>query len=265
MTQSADRPAEMAPHPPFAMRRTCPSSPPREYAELRREQPVSRATLKVNGRPTWLVTRHEHVRRLLSDARVSSNPKLPGHPHQLPVPEQTLQQMRPMLLSMDPPDHTAQRRMLIPEFTARRVREMRPRVQEIVDERIDAMLAAGRPVDTIDIRRTEAREHLAFGYGIHQCTRRQSGPGGAGGGLRHPAAQDPRSETGRDDGPVALQGRRRGVRRPRADRGLVTPCSPPAGASTVRGVTLRGAADRPGRRRGAAGAGWRWPAAPHNR
>ncbi|WP_432589856.1 cytochrome P450 [Streptomyces sp. HD1123-B1] len=149
MTQSADRPAEMAPHPPFPMRRTCPFSPPREYAELRREQPVSRATLKVNGRPTWLVTRHEHVRRLLSDARVSSNPKLPGYPHQLPVPERTLQQMRPMLLSMDPPDHTAQRRMLIPEFTARRVREMRPRVQEIVDERIDAMLAAGGPVDLV--------------------------------------------------------------------------------------------------------------------
>ncbi|MCS0603067.1 cytochrome P450 [Streptomyces sp. LP11] len=150
MTQSAEAAPEAgSPLPQFPMRRTCPFSEPREYAALRESEPVSRAALKVNGKPTWLVTRHEDVRRVLGDGRVSSNLKLPGYPHQFHIPEEMLAQVRLMLLNMDPPEHTAQRRMLIPEFTARRVRELRPRIQQIVDEHIDAMLAAGGPVDLV--------------------------------------------------------------------------------------------------------------------
>ncbi|MGW1607694.1 cytochrome P450, partial [Streptomyces eurythermus] len=120
-----------------------------EYAGLRADAPVSRAALKVNGKPAWLVTRHEHVRQVLGDGRVSSNLKLPGYPHQFHIPEELLAQVRLMMLNMDPPEHTAHRRMLIPEFTARRVRELRPRIQQIVDEHVDAMLAAGGPVDLV--------------------------------------------------------------------------------------------------------------------
>ncbi|MFI5973404.1 cytochrome P450 [Streptomyces sp. NPDC051452] len=150
MTQSADAAPEAGPPlGQFPMRRTCPFSEPAEYAELRAKRPVSRAALKVNGKPAWLVTRHEHVRQVLGDSRVSSNLKLPGYPHQFHIPEEMLAHIRLMLLNMDPPQHTTQRRMLIPEFTARRVREMRPRIQQIVDEHIDAMLAAGGPVDLV--------------------------------------------------------------------------------------------------------------------
>ncbi|MGW2368051.1 cytochrome P450 [Streptomyces sp. NPDC001667] len=145
MTQSADQ----AQYPAFPMTRTCPFSPPEEYAKLRAGEPVSRATLKVNGKPAWLITTYEHVKQVLGDSRVSSNLKLPGYPHQFHIPEEMLASVRLMLLSMDPPDHTAQRRMLIPEFTARRIRAMRPRIQELVDARIDAMLAAGGPVDLV--------------------------------------------------------------------------------------------------------------------
>ncbi|MCX4911484.1 cytochrome P450 [Streptomyces sp. NBC_00878] len=149
MTQSAEEAPETTQYPQFPMKRTCPFSEPDEYAGFRASDPVSRATLKVNGKPTWLVTKHEDVKQVLGDARVSSNLKLPGYPHQFHIPEEMLAQVRLMLLSMDPPDHTAQRRMLIPEFTARRVKEMRPRIQEIVDEQIDAMLASGGPVDLV--------------------------------------------------------------------------------------------------------------------
>ncbi|MFD0392442.1 cytochrome P450 [Streptomyces nogalater] len=131
------------------LRRTCPFAEPPEYAGLRADAPVSRAALKVNGKPAWLVTRHEHVRQVLGDSRVSSNLKLPGYPHQFHIPEELLAQVRLMMLNMDPPEHTAHRRLLIPEFTARRVRELRPRIQQIVDERVDAMLAAGGPVDLV--------------------------------------------------------------------------------------------------------------------
>ncbi|MFF9581391.1 cytochrome P450 [Streptomyces achromogenes] len=150
MTQSADAvPEAEAPPVQFPLRRTCPFAEPPEYAGLRADAPVSRAALKVNGKPAWLVTRHEHVRQVLGDSRASSNLKLPGYPHQFHIPEELLAQVRLMMLNMDPPEHTAHRRMLIPEFTARRVRELRPRIQQIVDERVDAMLAAGGPVDLV--------------------------------------------------------------------------------------------------------------------
>ncbi|GAA2231557.1 cytochrome P450 [Streptomyces nogalater] len=150
MTQSADAvPGTEAPPVQFPLRRTCPFAEPPEYAGLRADAPVSRAALKVNGKPAWLVTRHEHVRQVLGDSRVSSNLKLPGYPHQFHIPEELLAQVRLMMLNMDPPEHTAHRRLLIPEFTARRVRELRPRIQQIVDERVDAMLAAGGPVDLV--------------------------------------------------------------------------------------------------------------------
>ncbi|GGS07005.1 MULTISPECIES: cytochrome P450 [Streptomyces] len=150
MTQSADAVAGTeAPPVRFPLRRTCPFAEPPEYAGLRADAPVSRAALKVNGKPAWLVTRHEHVRQVLGDSRVSSNLKLPGYPHQFHIPEELLAQVRLMMLNMDPPEHTAHRRMLIPEFTARRVRELRPRIQQIVDEHVDAMLAAGGPVDLV--------------------------------------------------------------------------------------------------------------------
>ena len=135
--------------PNFPMTRTCPFSPPEQYAKLRAGEPLSQAVLKVTGEPAWLVTTHEHVKTVLGDSRVSSNLKLPGYPHQFHIPEEMLREVRLMLLSMDPPEHTAQRRYLIPEFTARRMRALRPRIQEIVDARIDAMLAAGGPVDLV--------------------------------------------------------------------------------------------------------------------
>ncbi|MFJ5262519.1 cytochrome P450 [Streptomyces sp. NPDC088387] len=148
-TDAAPGTGSESPLPQFPMRRTCPFSEPGEYAGMRENEPVSRASLKVNGKPTWLVTRHEDVRQVLGDGNASSNLKLPGYPHQFHIPEEMLAAARLMLLSMDPPEHTAQRRMLIPEFTARRVKEMRPHIQKIVDEHIDAMLAKGGPVDLV--------------------------------------------------------------------------------------------------------------------
>ncbi|GGY07141.1 cytochrome P450 [Streptomyces minutiscleroticus] len=150
MTAPAE-PAREAGLPEFPMRRACPFSPPSAYAELRENEPVSRAQLKVNGKPAWLVTRHDLYKKLLGDARVTANLKLPGYPLQVPVDEETLRSVPLTFLSMDPPDHTVQRRMLTPEFSVRRMRELRARVQRIVDEHIDQMLAKGNsaPVDLV--------------------------------------------------------------------------------------------------------------------
>ena len=39
--------------------------------------------------------------------------------------------------------------MVLPEFTLKRAAALRPRIQEIVDERLDAMIAAGPPADLV--------------------------------------------------------------------------------------------------------------------
>ncbi|MBD0742893.1 cytochrome P450 [Streptomyces sp. CBMA152] len=49
----------------------------------------------------------------------------------------------------DPPDHTRLRRLLTPEFTMRRLGRLAPRIQEIVDGRLDAMAQESGPVDLV--------------------------------------------------------------------------------------------------------------------
>ena len=48
------------------------------------------------------------------------------------------------LLSLDPPDHTRLRRLVVKAFTARRVAGLRPRIEEITASLLDAMEAASR-------------------------------------------------------------------------------------------------------------------------
>ncbi|MEV4166447.1 hypothetical protein [Nonomuraea dietziae] len=50
-------------------------------------------------------------------------------------------------MQMDAPEHTAQRRLLTSDFTIRRMEALRPRIQRIVDDLIDEMLAGPNPVD----------------------------------------------------------------------------------------------------------------------
>jgi cytochrome P450 len=48
------------------------------------------------------------------------------------------------MLQQDPPDHTRLRGLVVKAFTARRVEDMRPRIQLVVDQTIDAVIAQGR-------------------------------------------------------------------------------------------------------------------------
>ncbi|RII22275.1 Cytochrome P450 105A3 [Streptomyces sp. YIM 130001] len=133
----------------FPYPRTCPLQPPPEYASLRTDEPISRVTL-ASGRSAWLLTRHEHIRQLLASPQVSSNLAHPGYPLHFDVPAEVMERMRPVMLAMDPPVHTAQRKMVASEFTAKRVQRMRPRVEEIVHERISAVLEGESPLDLVE-------------------------------------------------------------------------------------------------------------------
>ncbi|WP_037578045.1 cytochrome P450 [Phaeacidiphilus oryzae] len=124
-----------------------PIDPPAVYSWLRAEEPVRRVTL-TGGRPGWLVTRYDDVRAVLADPRASSDGSLPGYPwlDLPPIPPEQLSFLR-----TDPPQHTVFRRLLRKNFLIRRAEALRPRIQALVDETLDAMLArTDRPVDLVD-------------------------------------------------------------------------------------------------------------------
>jgi cytochrome P450 len=55
----------------------------------------------------------------------------------------------PSLISSDPPDHTWLRRLVAPRFTVKRLLTLRPRIEAIVAEHLDAMAAKGGPIDLV--------------------------------------------------------------------------------------------------------------------
>src|ERR1700712_449444 len=57
--------------------------------------------------------------------------------------EPLFRNMQPWMLQQDPPDHTRLRGLVVKAFTARRVEDMRPRIQQIVDETLDRIVGRG--------------------------------------------------------------------------------------------------------------------------
>ncbi|NEB06165.1 cytochrome P450 [Streptomyces sp. SID13726] len=131
----------------FPQDRTCPYHPPTGYAPLRAARPLSRITL-FDGRPAWLVTGHDTARALLADPRLSTD-----RTHaDFPAPTARfagVKNRKTALLGVDDPEHRVQRRLMVPSFTLRRAARLRPRIQRIVDERIDAMIAQGPPAELV--------------------------------------------------------------------------------------------------------------------
>jgi hypothetical protein len=58
--------------------------------------------------------------------------------------EPVFRSMSHWMLQQDPPDHTRLRGLVVKAFTARRVEDMRPRIQQIVDETLDRIAPQGQ-------------------------------------------------------------------------------------------------------------------------
>lgn len=116
-----------------------------EYRALRESRPVTRVR-HFNGTVAWLVSRYDDVKAVLADPRVSNDPRhqtrlnttaAPG------LPPEYLRYLGRGVSMMDPPNHSRVRKLVSSEFTARRVRRLRPRIQELTDELLDRLAGAG--------------------------------------------------------------------------------------------------------------------------
>ncbi|WP_156757117.1 cytochrome P450 [Actinokineospora pegani] len=132
--------------PEYPMSRApgCPFDPPPRLAELREHDPITRVRLW-DGTTPWLVTRHADQKALLRDPRVSADMTHDDYPRQAPGPKRTLS-----FIGMDAPEHPRLRRMLSADFAIKRVEDMRPAVQRVVDDCVDRMLAGPNPTDLVE-------------------------------------------------------------------------------------------------------------------
>ncbi|MEE1815972.1 cytochrome P450 [Streptomyces sp. SP18ES09] len=121
----------------------CPFDPPARLTEAHAHGPISRYT-HPGGKPGWIVTGHEQVRSILADPRFSSRKDL------MNVVDFELPPAPPgEFLLMDEPEHSRYRKPLVGRFTARRMRLLTERVEQITAACLDAMEAAGPSADLV--------------------------------------------------------------------------------------------------------------------
>ena len=147
MTGTTEAAADF-PEYPMAREARCPFAPPREVLELGATKPVARVRIW-DGSTPWLITGFEEARTLFADSRVSVDDRREGFPHWNEGMLATVHKRPRSVFTSDGEEHTRFRRMLSKPFTYKRVEGLRPAIQKITDEHIDAMLAGPQPADIV--------------------------------------------------------------------------------------------------------------------
>jgi hypothetical protein len=111
------------------------------YVRLREHDPVH-----LNAHGAFVASRHADVTFVLRDKRFGKDyvertirrygPKIMDEP--------IFRGMSHWMLQQDPPDHIRLRGLVVKAFTARRVEDMRPRIQQIVDQTLDQIIPQGK-------------------------------------------------------------------------------------------------------------------------
>jgi cytochrome P450 len=111
------------------------------YERMRTNDPVHLTPLGM-----YVASRHAEVSLVMRDKRFGKDyvertirrygPKI--------MEEPVFRSMSHWMLQQDPPDHTRLRGLVVKAFTARRVEDMRPRIQQVVDETLDRIIPQGK-------------------------------------------------------------------------------------------------------------------------
>lgn len=111
-----------------------------QWAALRENDPVHQTPLDF-----WLLTRYEDVHRFVRDHALSVEDRHAQASFSDDIRRQALgdrfeemmQRGSRAMLNLDPPDHTRLRRLVTKAFTPRVIEQLRPRIQELVDDALD--------------------------------------------------------------------------------------------------------------------------------
>ncbi|ANW06001.1 cytochrome P450 [Bradyrhizobium icense] len=111
------------------------------YERMRTTDPVHLTPLGM-----YVASRHAEVSLVMRDKRFGKDyvertirrygPKIMDEP--------VFRSMSHWMLQQDPPDHTRLRGLVVKAFTARRVEDMRPRIQQVVDDTLDRIIPQGK-------------------------------------------------------------------------------------------------------------------------
>jgi cytochrome P450 len=117
--------------------------PYRQYALLRDRDPVHHSPLEV-----WILFRYDDVVRVLRDPSLSvqidnAAPTARTRMFLEQAPAEAQERGAHSILNIDPPDHTRLRRLVSKAFTPKTVQGLRPRIEVLVDEALDAMAVRG--------------------------------------------------------------------------------------------------------------------------
>ena len=134
--------------PTYPLARECPFDPPKAFVGFRESEPVKRVKLWDGSMP-WIVTRYDDVRSVLTDDRFSASPLVRGFPF-VTSSRTSVVSEEPQINHIDPPAHTALRRMLTREFMIKRIEAMRSDIEQIVAENLEALIAKGAPADFVE-------------------------------------------------------------------------------------------------------------------
>ena len=92
---------------------------------------------------SWVLTRYDHCAALLRDPRFSTSPALLTSGPDAAAMGPIRQVGSSLMMFLDPPDHTRLRSLVSQAFTPRMVEALRPRIQVLVDELLDAVVETG--------------------------------------------------------------------------------------------------------------------------
>ncbi|WP_329263162.1 cytochrome P450 [Streptomyces sp. NBC_01478] len=122
------------------------------FGRLREQGPLVRIGFP-GGPPVWLITRSEEFKAAWSDPRLVTNiSNVPGQEGpsiadqalaSLDVPDELLRYFTSNLMLQDGPVHSRLRRLVAPAFSVRRIKALRPRIEEVSARLLDAFAKKG--------------------------------------------------------------------------------------------------------------------------
>jgi cytochrome P450 len=121
------------------------------YEKFHAQGPIHRVCLP-DGIPVWLVTGYAEVYDALRDQRLARHRKYAGEDYTNHLPPEGLPQSR--LVMEDPPEHTKSRKLVNHGFVPRRMRLLKPKMEQLVSDLLDDLEAKGADGAIVDLMDT---------------------------------------------------------------------------------------------------------------